>query len=125
MKKQLIVILTVVLLICVGLSGCNESEELEYPIAGIWKTGFSKDYGDLYLTLSSNGKAEEEYEYADDWVTSGTWHLDSQNILSLDVKSIFGTDMSREYKIIKFEEYGDVLILEFLSSGEKVTWNRQ
>jgi hypothetical protein len=109
MKKQLVIVGTAVLLLVVGLSGCNELNPLsseEDRFVGTWKQ--NKEYG-IGFTLFSDGTGS--------WQSvSTTWELKDGKftIYFSGVYLIYNYEFSNNYQTLSLEETNSGLKYEFI-----------
>lgn len=113
MKKQLIILGVAVLLICVGLSGCfesdNESSNVLDKFVGKW-TSASLLYEKTITFFSDgtgfNNSGSIEWEIKDEQLVI-YWHDGNHTAIY-------------DYEFLKDEKYGDILILSDVDTGHIV-----
>jgi len=78
MKKQLVLLAIAVLLICVGLSGCEEKTDIEKKILGSWK------WVESILTIDDNitSKTDTENYTINTYYNNGTVKIDISRLPS-------------------------------------------
>jgi len=138
--KHLIAIGIAVLLICVGLSGCNEDGNINwkdsqvYSIEGKWNTGETDSYG-MNIYNFHNGQVISEFEEQESsnirTYSEGEYTVTGNKLsFSLQIKMYsyitgntveYGDIHQFDYEIT-FAEYGEILILTDTTGA--ITWHR-
>jgi hypothetical protein len=116
MKKQLVTIGTLALLVCVGLSGCNQTSNTINPdkdkFIGTWKTTSGSPPAIVYITFFSNGSGSGSA-----YNSSFTWLIKNGNIT-------FKNNRVTESCAYSFSNNDKTLTL-IVSSGEKIIFTKQ
>jgi hypothetical protein len=108
MKKQLIIIGTIAILVCVGLSGCTTNEE---KVLGRWKTTIPHSNITAIFNFFTNGSYYEDlYENNNETYIWGTYTIKDETI----VLQIGGVNHTVYYS---FSNNDNILILLETSDG--------
>jgi len=103
MKKQLLLFGIVVLLVCVGLSGCNQISNTlnsdKSKFVGTWKTDIKNQYGvgnytDTYIFFS-DGTLSTTYLGSGSVNIPGSWEIkDGKLVLTVMVQAVYNYSFS-------------------------------
>jgi hypothetical protein len=112
MNKHLIVLIIAVLLICVGLSGCTESQDDTSKFIGTWL--LSSDENVILIFHS-----DENFEYlgGDVW---GTWNISNGNLImdTIDNSSGYYQEFTLEFNYQFSNSYNTLAIWPEIDEDE-------
>jgi len=119
MKKHLMLFGMVVLFICVGLSGCHESEEIS--IIGHWTNGEG-----FVLTFNEGGKLNYQYGSLQH---DGIYSIMSSELLSItsDIDLVYYTEFDVQTQKgynYDFQDADTLLMKSLAKNSEYTTWTR-
>ena len=110
MKKQLVILGIIALLVCVGLSGCNEVGNTLNPVRnkfiGTWVSGSTT------INIVSDGTMTYKGQ-------SGTWDL-KDNILTFDFLGVMSISYNYE-----FSNNDRTLTLTITLTGQRIPYTKQ